>query len=94
MGVFFVGGLRGYTPGMKTAISIPDSIFDEAERLARQANQSRSELYSRALQEYLNRHAPERVTAEMDAALDAIGEPSGDAETTAAVRRVLRGVEW
>ena len=79
---------------MKTAISIPDPIFDEAERFARRANQSRSELYSRAVQEYLNRHVPERVTAEMDAALDAIGEPAGDLQARAAARRVLHGVEW
>ena len=79
---------------MRAAVSIPDPIFDEAECFARRANQSRSELYSRALQEYLTRHAPERVTAEMDAALDAIDEPAGDAQARAAARRVLRGAEW
>jgi hypothetical protein len=31
---------------MKTAISIPDAIFAEAERLARRLEKSRSELYS------------------------------------------------
>jgi metal-responsive CopG/Arc/MetJ family transcriptional regulator len=44
---------------MKTAISLPDSVFEEAEALAQQLKLSRSELYTRALQAYLekyNRH--------------------------------------
>jgi len=38
---------------MKTAISIPDPVFEEAERLARQRGMSRSELYARAVAEYI-----------------------------------------
>jgi metal-responsive CopG/Arc/MetJ family transcriptional regulator len=44
---------------MKTAISLPDSVFAEAEALSQQLGLSRSELYTRALQAYLkkyNRH--------------------------------------
>jgi antitoxin MazE6 len=40
---------------MKTAISIPDSLFNAAERAAKQQKVSRSRLYSRAVQEYLER---------------------------------------
>jgi len=38
---------------MKTAISLPDEIFEEAERLARQRGMSRSELYARAVAEFV-----------------------------------------
>jgi metal-responsive CopG/Arc/MetJ family transcriptional regulator len=39
---------------VKTAISIPDGVFEEAERLAKNRGLSRSELYTRAITEYLN----------------------------------------
>ena len=51
---------------MKTAISVPDDVFEEAERLIRDTRRSRSELYTLALTEYLARHAPDRITEAMD----------------------------
>jgi predicted transcriptional regulator len=53
---------------VKTAISIPDNIFSDAERLARALRKSRSQLYSQALREYLARHAPDEVTDGLDRA--------------------------
>ena len=50
---------RRYTPGMKTAVSIPDEIFEKVERLAEREKRTRSELYSAALREYVARHAPD-----------------------------------
>ncbi|MGF1571175.1 MAG: hypothetical protein ACFCVD_24385 [Nodosilinea sp.] len=41
---------------MKTAISLPDSVFEQAEALAQQLGLSRSELYTKALQTYLKRY--------------------------------------
>jgi len=41
---------------MKTAISLPDSVFAEAEALAKQMGLSRSDLYTRALRAYLQHH--------------------------------------
>jgi antitoxin MazE6 len=38
---------------MTTAISIPDDIFVSADRLAKRLNVSRSELYTRAVQQYI-----------------------------------------
>ena len=48
--------------GMKTAVSIPDEIFQSAERLARRTRKSRSQLFSDAVREYVARHAPEDIT--------------------------------
>ena len=44
---------KGYTKNMKTAISIPDTIFKEAEKAARHLGLSRSELYTRAVAEFI-----------------------------------------
>jgi metal-responsive CopG/Arc/MetJ family transcriptional regulator len=44
---------------MKTAISIPDDVFVSADLLAKRLDMSRSELYARAVQQYVAecRHA-------------------------------------
>ncbi|MHB8420434.1 MAG: hypothetical protein ACYDCL_20365 [Myxococcales bacterium] len=47
---------------MKTAISVPDRTFREAERAAKRLGISRSELYSKALSAYLESHRAEDVT--------------------------------
>jgi antitoxin MazE6 len=89
---------RGYTPGMKIvnpqiAVSVPDGVFEEAEQLARRMKRSRSEVYCRALAEYVARHAPDRVTEAMDRALAEIGEPTAQFVRTAS-RRVLERSDW
>jgi metal-responsive CopG/Arc/MetJ family transcriptional regulator len=48
---------------MKTAISLPDSLFERAEQAAQRLNLNRSQLYTRALQEYLDRNDPEFITS-------------------------------
>jgi metal-responsive CopG/Arc/MetJ family transcriptional regulator len=78
---------------MKIAVSVPDDIFEEAERLARRMKRSRSEVYSRALAEYVARHAPDRVTEAMDRALAEIGEPT-EPFLRVVSRRVLRRSDW
>jgi predicted transcriptional regulator len=78
---------------MKTAVSIPDEVFAEAERLASELQTSRSRLYSRALQEFVARHAPDRLTAAMNQVVDQVGgEINGFSRR--ASRRVLEQVEW
>lgn len=78
---------------MKIAVSIPDQVFAQAESLARQLNSSRSEIYSRALCEFLGRHAPDQVTERMNEALGRIGEQA-DPFSKHVARRVLKRVEW
>jgi metal-responsive CopG/Arc/MetJ family transcriptional regulator len=56
----------GYTANMKTAISIPDPIFELAEKTARKMKLSRSELYSQALAEFLSKRQPEKITQALD----------------------------
>lgn len=56
----------GYTGLMKTAVSIPDPVFDAAEELAGRLGVSRSKLYARALSEYLESHLERRITERLD----------------------------
>jgi predicted transcriptional regulator len=79
---------------MKTAVSVPDDLFAQADRLARRSNRSRSEVYSAALREYLARHAPDEVTAGLDAALAGIGQPDSRDFTGAAARRTVASSAW
>ena len=51
---------------MKTTISLPDDVFEEAERLARRLKKSRSELYREALAEYVARHDSDAMTVAMN----------------------------
>lgn len=47
---------------MKTAISIPDPLFQAGEALAKRLGLSRSELYARALQALLAAHDKPDIT--------------------------------
>jgi metal-responsive CopG/Arc/MetJ family transcriptional regulator len=83
----------GYTLGMKTAVSIPDEVFEKVERFARRAKRSRSEVFSAALREYMARHAPDEVTEAINHALDEVGDQK-DEFVAAAARRILERTEW
>lgn len=78
---------------MKTAVSIPDEVFEKVERLARRAGRSRSEVFSAALAEYVARHAPDEVTEAMDRVCAEVGDQP-DTFVNAAGRRVLEQTEW
>lgn len=84
---------RGYTSGMKTAVSIPDELFRQADALASRLGKSRSEVYREALADYVARREPGAVTR----ALDEIAEEmaaDGAAFGVEAARRTLERSEW
>jgi metal-responsive CopG/Arc/MetJ family transcriptional regulator len=56
---------------MKTAISIPDPVFEAAERLARRLGKSRSQLYTEALQAFLDQRRDQSVTERLNEIYDA-----------------------
>jgi hypothetical protein len=55
-----------YTFNMKTAISLPDRIYLEAEKTARNLGISRSTLYLNALTEYLKKNNRENITQRLN----------------------------
>jgi metal-responsive CopG/Arc/MetJ family transcriptional regulator len=83
----------GYTSGMKTAISIPDKVFAEAERLSRRLKKSRSQIYTEAVTEYVARHDPEAVTEAMNQVCEVI-DTYPDPAISGAARRALEDIEW
>ena len=80
---------------MKTAISLPDELFDQVEVLVRGSRRSRSEVYGQALREYVARHSPDAVTDAIDRVVAAVAEDAEDsAFSDAAARRIIRDIEW
>jgi metal-responsive CopG/Arc/MetJ family transcriptional regulator len=78
---------------MKIAVSVPQDVFERAERLARREGRSRSEVYSAAVREYVARHAPDEVVDALDRVVAEVGAES-DTFVAAATRRTLASSEW
>jgi predicted transcriptional regulator len=78
---------------MKTAVSIPDDVFEGAERLAARLQTSRSKLYARAIAEFVARHDDDRITALMD---EAVREAGGQRApfVAAAAKQSMQHAEW
>ncbi|MEI6806450.1 MAG: hypothetical protein WCK49_08100 [Myxococcaceae bacterium] len=51
---------------MKTAISLPDGLFERAEHMAHRMHVSRSNLYALALKSFLEKQQKETVTQELN----------------------------
>lgn len=66
---------------VKTALSIDESLFEEAEALARELDVSRSRVFSMALEEFLKRHDAEKTLARINAVYADV-PPENDADRT------------
>ncbi len=55
---------------VKTAISIEESLFREAESLAENMNVSRSKLFAAAVSEFISKYKNQQLLAEINAAYD------------------------
>ena len=51
---------------MKTAISIPDNLFTDAEITAKQLGLARSQLYVRAIKEFIEHHNKDKITEKLN----------------------------
>jgi hypothetical protein len=78
---------------MKTAVSIPNGVFEDPQRLARRSGKSRSRLFCEAVGEYAARHSMEEVTGAMDPVCADLGS-APDPFTAGAARRILERTEW
>lgn len=80
---------------MKTAVSIPDDLFQRADELADRLGKSRSQLYREALADYVARREPGAITEAINAVVDELGTYDEDTEWVAeAARRTLLRSEW
>lgn len=57
---------------MKTAISVRDSLFQKAEKYAKDAKMSRSQLFSNAVEEYLAKREKEDLIAKINRACEKV----------------------
>ena len=78
---------------MKTAISIPDEIFREAEQAAKRLGMTRSEFFTRAVRDFLGIRRERAITASYDEAFADGSDDLGQFRVEAA-RRALLDVEW
>ena len=78
---------------MKTAISLADELGHAADLYAAQCDMSRSELYVRALSEYLSRHKLDDVTERINAVMENIEDEKSDLLGERGLG-TLRGLEW
>jgi metal-responsive CopG/Arc/MetJ family transcriptional regulator len=51
---------------MKTAISLPDSLYEDAEETAKSLGIPRSQLYAKAIEEFINSHKKEKITEQLN----------------------------
>ena len=80
---------------MKTAISLPDRVFQSAEKLAARLGVSRSELYAKALAAMIEKHREDVVTAELNEIYSSEGEQSSlDPEVARLQSRSLPREKW
>jgi predicted DNA-binding protein len=77
--------ILGYTKLVKTAISIPDDVFNRATRVAATLGLSRSALFTQAVERYLQHVEAESLTREIDTALERIGCTGSDDSASVAV---------
>jgi hypothetical protein len=82
-------------PVMKTAISIPDAVFEEAERVAKRRGLSRSELYTNAIRSYVQDERFVGVRERLDAVYGSNAELSElDTLLQGAQGRLLTDEKW
>ena len=79
---------------MKTAVSLPDDVFESVERLRKLTNRQRSEVYADALREYVARHSDEEITEAINRVVDELNADETRRFTSKAARRTLARNDW
>ena len=77
---------------MKTAISIEDDLFKQAEGAARELGLSRSALFSQAVEEFIRAHMPSEITRKYNEVY--AGKLASDEELNRVAHGVLSKAEW
>jgi predicted DNA-binding protein len=78
---------------VKTAISVPDETYERASRRAGDLGMSRSELFARAVERYLDELDAQSLTAQIDSALDCLAADEMNSAAVAAGHRVLDSLD-
>lgn len=78
---------------LKTAISIPEDIYRDAEDAAKKLGMTRSRLYSEAVADFLNRYRKDDIKAKLNE-VHAAGSPCIDPVLAAMQLASLPQEEW
>jgi predicted transcriptional regulator len=80
---------------MKTAISIPDQTYQHAEQLALELGLSRSAMYTRAIEEFLERTRSNQITEQLNQVYAQTDlTPEEQAFSRVASARGLKRAQW
>jgi hypothetical protein len=79
---------------MKTAVSLPDNLFEAAEKVALRLGISRSELYQRAIARYLERTGEDIVRERLDTVYGSPDNRKLDPLIKAASEAILSDEDW
>jgi len=82
---------------MKTAVSLPDRLYDEAERTAKSLGIPRSQLFARALQEFIDHHKGENITEKLNEVYSKTDQSEFDTISEAgleSIRKLTKNDTW
>jgi len=79
---------------MKTAISLPDKLYQEAERTAQSMGLPRSQLFAKALEEFIEHHKRENVTEKLNQVYSKISENYNDNIGIETLRELTKNDSW
>jgi metal-responsive CopG/Arc/MetJ family transcriptional regulator len=82
---------------MKTAISLPDALYDDAEKTAKALGIPRSRLFAKALEEFIWHHRRDHITEALDKVYDELAESGAELLVPAnleALRDLTRHDAW
>ena len=82
---------------MKTAVSIPDKLFEEAEKTAQKLGLPRSQFYARALEEFISMHDKQKITDRLNKVYSSDSASVDSAASEAGLdqlRRNLKNDAW
>ncbi len=79
---------------MKTAFSLPDELFEAAEAVAERLSLNRSQLYARAIAEFVAKWSADEVRESYDRAYGTAESADEIRFRRAAARRTLQASDW
>ena len=83
---------------MKTAISLPDALYEDAEQTARAMGIPRSQLFARAVSEFIKRHKREKITERLNEVYEGMENQTTPEQSTEAsieaMRELTRNDTW
>ena len=82
---------------MKTAVSLPDALYADAEKAAKDLGIPRSQLFAKALEEFIRNHRTEGITERLNQVYGGSGEAEAELLAPAnlsALRELTRNDAW